>query len=182
MQLFYSPILGNGSCAVGIFTTGRLFAETSLGLFVSQSCLRAPAWNNFSPVLLLFNPTEPGPRCSILRPFKIKLRREKLTSDLKVLIFHFEMMGWGSDWVLHFSLGVNEKNLALVLAFPQLTDVLTVTESWLLEKESIQDHFKLKFSSKFPLPDCKTRNYSPLCPEGHWRAHICFREDHNWAS
>lgn len=38
---------------------------------------------------------------------------------------------------------------------PQLVDSQSVTESRLLEEESTLDYFKLKFCSKFPLPDCK---------------------------
>lgn len=77
-SLFCSPILGDGSCAVGIVTAGRLFEKTILGLFVSQSSLWAPEWNNLSPIPLLFKPTKPGQRCSIVTPFKIKLRKANL--------------------------------------------------------------------------------------------------------
>lgn len=84
MQLFYSPILGKGSCAVGIFTTGWLFAETSLDLFVSQPSLRALGWKTFNPVLLLFSTTKPVPKCLIVTSFKMNQTREMLTLDTEV--------------------------------------------------------------------------------------------------
>lgn len=83
-SFFTLPFWGTAAVPVGIFTTGRLFAEISLGLFVSKSSLWAPAWNNFNLVLLLFNLTNPDQRYLILAPFKLKLRREKQTKDMKV--------------------------------------------------------------------------------------------------
>lgn len=78
MQLFYSPILGKGSCAVGIFTTGRVFAETSLGLFVSQSSPPGPRMEQTSAPSYYCSAPE---RCS--HPASLQNKRKKQTQDMK---------------------------------------------------------------------------------------------------
>lgn len=135
---------------------------------------RAVVWkDHFRSVCLSVIPL--GPRMEQLEPHPITVQTHKTWSEvlhrdslqnktekskprtLKSLIFNCEVMNGGSCWVLYFSFWVN---LVLFLA----------TESWLLEK----DYFKLKFSSKFPLPDCKTHNYTQFCPAGQLRILVCF--------
>lgn len=110
-----------------------------------------------------YNLTESGQRCPVLHPFKIKLRRKTNVGD-ESLWYPTLNLGWRLSSVL----GGEWEESGFVLGYLSSTHRLANCD-WELT-ESIQDYFKLKFSSKFPLPGCKAQ----LGPAGHLRVHVCF--------
>lgn len=79
------------------------------------------------------------------------------------MISHFEIMGGGSDWVLHFSFGGKWEDSGFVFGYLSLNHRLT----------NCQWELGIILSSNLPAKLCCS---AQLCPAGHWRLPICFRK------